>query len=129
MATHLAELVADNRRCGIVVVTLAEEMPAQEALELQEALAGRLGRPADLLVVNGLYPPIPAELTGADRDDERVRLLQTRRAVNDRELARLCAAWRGPVVELPLLPFDRGSQLIVELRDRLAAADRAEGSL
>ncbi len=122
MAARLAELAADERRCGIVVVTLAEEMPAQEALELQEALAARLGRPADLLVVNGLYPPLPAGWPAAARDDDAVRLWRTRRSVNDRELGRLRASWRGPVLELPLLPFDRGSQLVAGLRDRLAGA-------
>jgi anion-transporting ArsA/GET3 family ATPase len=120
MAARLAGLVADSRRCGIVAVTLAEEMPAQEALELQQTLFERVGRPADLLLVNGLYPPLPA---GAESNGAAwVDLWRTRRSVNERELARLRAAWRGPVVELPLLPFDRGSALIAALREHLGAA-------
>ena len=122
MATHLTELVADERRCGIVVVTLAEEMPAQEALELQETLVARLGRPPDLLVVNGLYPPLTEGVAVAARDRAGVELWRTRRSVNERELARLRAAWTGPAIELPLLPFDRGGQLIAALRDHLDGA-------
>ena len=43
MAARLSGLVADPARCAIVVVTQAEEMPAQEALELQDTLVARLG--------------------------------------------------------------------------------------
>ncbi len=122
MAAHLADLVADHRRCGIVVVTLAEEMPAQEALELHETLVSRLGRPPDLLVVNGLYPHLPGDPAVTRGDRAPVRLWRTRRSVNDRELARLRAAWSGPVLELPLLPFDRGGELVAALRARLGEA-------
>jgi anion-transporting ArsA/GET3 family ATPase len=121
MAGYLAELVADERRCGIVVVTLAEEMPVQEALELQESLVARLGRPADLLVVNGLYPPLPGAGAGMP-EPEWFDLWRTRRAGNERELTRLRGGWPGPLIELPMLPFDRGGELVAALRDRLAAA-------
>jgi hypothetical protein len=43
----------------VVVVTLAEEMPVQEALELREGLREKKGADPDLLIVNGLYPPLP----------------------------------------------------------------------
>jgi Mrp family chromosome partitioning ATPase len=59
MAADLAALIADPARCGVVVVTQAEEMPVEEALELAAALVARIGRPPELLVVNGLYPPAP----------------------------------------------------------------------
>jgi anion-transporting ArsA/GET3 family ATPase len=121
MATRLSGLVADPARCAIVVVTQAEEMPAQEALELQDTLASRLGRGADLLVVNGLFPPLPAA-RAARADTPELALWRTRRLVNDRELARLRVRWVGETVELPLLPFDRGPDLVAELRTRLEAS-------
>jgi anion-transporting ArsA/GET3 family ATPase len=126
MAARLAQLVADEGRCGIVAVTLAEEMPTQEALELQDELVERVGRPADLLLVNELYPPLPADVRGVD-PPAWLELWRTRRSVNERELARLRGAWRGPVVELPLLPFDRGPALIAALREHLLAAAREDG--
>jgi len=64
LAGELATFVADPERCGIVVVTQAEEMPVEEALELRQALASQLGRQPELLVVNGLFPPLPPGLDG-----------------------------------------------------------------
>ncbi|HYL04661.1 MAG TPA: ArsA family ATPase [Thermoanaerobaculia bacterium] len=62
LAGELAAFVADPERCGIVVVTQAEEMPVEEALELRAALASQLGREPELLIVNGLFPPLPGGL-------------------------------------------------------------------
>ena len=121
MAARLSSLVADVARCAIVVVTQAEEMPAQEALELQETLATRLGRVADLLVVNGLFPPFPASLADAV-GTPGTNLWRTRRRVNDREIARLRERWRGEVIELPLLPFERGPELVDKLSRRVEDA-------
>ena len=127
MATRLSRLVADPACCAIVVVTQAEEMPAQEALELQETLVARLGRHADVLVVNGLFPPFPETRADAAGTPE-IELWRNQRLVNERELARLRSRWLGATVELPLLPFDRGTHLIAELRVRLEAALTSGGS-
>ena len=125
LGRQLAELVADAGQCGVVVVTAAEEMPVQEALELRELVTGRLGREPELLVINGLYPPAPP-LGGGGGDpgdaDPALELWRRRRALNEAELARLAAGWPGPRVELPLLPIDRGPELIAALAERLAAA-------
>jgi anion-transporting ArsA/GET3 family ATPase len=119
LGRQLAELVADRERCGVVVVTAAEEMPVQEALELRATMAARLGREPELLVVNGLYPPAPP----AEEDDvPAAELWRRRRALNEAELARLRAGWPGPRVELPLLPIDRGPELIAALAARLRIA-------
>jgi len=115
MAAELAAYLADGSRCGVMLTTLAEEMPVQETLELIERLrAGQDLRP-DLVVVNGMYP----ELCGADRGPG---LWQARRLLNEAELARLTAAWDGPLAELPLLPLDRGPALVAALAPLLAAA-------
>jgi anion-transporting ArsA/GET3 family ATPase len=110
MAGDLATLIADPERCGIVVVTQAEEMPVEEALELRAALRDRVRREPELLVVNGLYPPEPPASTGPE--NELVSLWRRRRKLNDRELARLKASWPGPRIELPQLPLDRGLALL-----------------
>ena len=124
IAAGIAELVGDPERSAVAVVTQAEEMPVQEALELRRMMAEQLDRRPDLLVVNGLYPPLPDEqrdaaaggvLAGAPA--ELVDLWRRRRAVNLRELARLSAEWPsgGGRIELPLLPVPRGPELVAAL--------------
>jgi len=123
MATELVALVDDPLRTGVVIAAAAEEMPMQEAIESLERLRSELGRPPDAVVVNGLYPAFPS----ADpAPDAAGRLWRDRRAVNDRELARLAAAWQGPRPELPLLALESGPGLVAELASRLA--DSAGGA-
>ncbi|HTS88162.1 MAG TPA: ArsA-related P-loop ATPase [Gemmatimonadales bacterium] len=124
MAQDLAGLIADPRRCGVVLTTLAEEMPVQELVELVTLLRERMGRPPELVVANALYPPFPANAP-APRSGaltETLALWEQRRAVNERELARLGQAWKGPLVELPLLPVDRGPMLLAQVADALGEA-------
>lgn len=121
MGGDLASLIADPERCGIVVVTQAEEMPVEEALELRQALQQRVGRDAELLVVNGLYPPAPPADPAAS-ENELVSLWRRRRQLQERELARLHASWPGPCIELPQLPLDRGPALLGALGRCFAAA-------
>lgn len=112
MGRELAGLIADPERSGIVAVTLAEEMPVQEVLELREALRAQVSREPEALVVNGLYPPIP---TGAGHH-ALVPLWRQRRLLNEHELDRLRRVWGGSWIELPQLPLDRGPALIDTLR-------------
>jgi len=112
MGAELARFIADAESCGILVATAAEEMPVQEALELIASLARRLDRRPEALLVNAVYPEVgETEAAG----DPAVELWIRRRRVNERQLARLTDSWRGPCLELPFLPLDRG----VELSDRL----------
>ncbi|HEX6863123.1 MAG TPA: hypothetical protein VF414_09930, partial [Thermoanaerobaculia bacterium] len=100
---------------GIVVVTQAEEMPVQEAIELRQSLRERVQRDPEALIVNGLYPPAPPE----GHDDPLVSLWRRRRKLNEEEMARLTADWEGPRLELPLLAMDRGPHLIKALQSCL----------
>ena len=118
---EVAELIADTERSAMVVVTLAEEMPVTEALELRGELATRLDRSPELLVVNQLLPAGPPRPKAGESD--AARLWRRRRRLQDREVARLAAAWDGERWELPLLPIDRGPELI----EALAAAAVGEG--
>ncbi|HTQ79609.1 MAG TPA: ArsA-related P-loop ATPase [Thermoanaerobaculia bacterium] len=118
MAAELAGWLADPGRSGVVVVTLAEEMPVEEALELVDTLTERFGRGPELLVVNGLYPELGA---AASEASPLVDLWRRRRELNDRELLNLKSRWAGPRVELPQLPLDRGPALIQALETALQA--------
>jgi anion-transporting ArsA/GET3 family ATPase len=115
MAGELAVWMADPGRSGVVIVTQAEEMPVEEALELVDTLGEKFGRAPELLVVNGLYPPLPAAAEGAP-DAPEIDLWRRRRALNERELAHLKAHWPGLRAELPQLPLDRGPALIEALK-------------
>lgn len=121
MAQELAALIADAERCAVVIVTLAEEMAVQEAIELIALLRQRVARRADLVAVNGLYPPLPDPPPAAPPGAAgAMELWAARRAANERELARLGAAWKGTRVELPLVPIERGPALVAALRSLLA---------
>ncbi len=118
IAERIAARVGDPARSGVVVVSQAEEMPVEEALDLQRLLAEHLDRRADLLVINSLYPPLPA---GEEGEPPAPELWRRRRAVNLRELERLAVAWDGARLGLPLLPVARGPELVAALGRCLAA--------
>jgi anion-transporting ArsA/GET3 family ATPase len=111
LAGEVADLVRDPARCGLVVVTVAEEMPVQESLELRSELAERVRRAPDALVVNQLLPPWDGNARGPE---EARALWRSRRAVQDGELARLAAAWVGRMLEVPLLACPPGPSLVEE---------------
>lgn len=119
MAVEIASFLADHQRFGSIVVTTAEEMPVQEALELLEAMSMRLDRRPELVVVNAVYPPAPKPRRN---DDDATRLWIRRRQINDTELARLATGWDGPTVEIPIEPIDTGPVLVGVVGEHLANA-------
>jgi anion-transporting ArsA/GET3 family ATPase len=118
MARELAEFVGDALKCGVIVATQAEEMPVQEAIELIEALDERMSRTPELVMINSLYPESDVD-AGVAAGDPLLSLWLKRRDVNDRELARLGSVWKGPRLDLPLLPLDRGPDLVAALDERI----------
>ena len=123
LAGEVADMVRDPDQVAVVIGTTAEEMPVQEALELIAGLRERLGRPPELLVVNGLYPSFPRHAGHVAAGAKAVLTLwRQRREVNERELGRLSSAWSGPRVDLPLLALERGPALVTALGDRLVSA-------
>jgi anion-transporting ArsA/GET3 family ATPase len=118
LAGAVADLVRDAGRCGVVVVTLAEEMAIQESLELRAELAGRVNRVPDALVVNQLLPPYDRRARGPE---EARALWRDRRAVQDAELVRVAAGWTGPIHEVPLLACPPGPALVAGCAARLDA--------
>ena len=51
-------LFRDPKECGVVLVTLPEEMPTTETIELPRALTKELGLHVARVVVNGVVPPL-----------------------------------------------------------------------
>jgi anion-transporting ArsA/GET3 family ATPase len=59
------QLFRDPARCGVVVVSMPEDMPTTETIELTHALRHELGLPVARLVVNGMHAPL---FTAAERE-------------------------------------------------------------
>ena len=112
------KLFQDPARCGVILVTLPEEMPTTETLELATALTGELHLPIARVVVNGVLPPLfskdergallAARLgddpVGADAAIAAGQARSTRENVQAESLARLAGALSHvPTSFLPLL--------------------------
>ncbi len=119
-AHSVQAMLRDTERTALVLATLAEEMPANEARELQAKLGGLMGLQVQHLVVNQLYPDrfadgspqarvlaalngaatLPPHLTALAAHGE---LARSRRQLNERYLAQLTAQVQAPQIHLPLL--------------------------
>jgi len=142
------DLLSDAERAALVIATLAEELPAREAVELARAAKHTLGIPLGPLIVNALPsdrlsdPDVAGVLDKllADGDlraagapvkegdglDGALRVatsLRTRRATADQVLATLRADPGLPMICLPRLhTADLGASEIARLATLLAAA-------
>ncbi len=65
-ATDVAELLTDPARCQVVLVTLAEEMPVNEAIEAAYALEDRIGIALGPVIVNACDPGTAPALSAHD---------------------------------------------------------------
>jgi Mrp family chromosome partitioning ATPase len=63
-ARDVLELLEDHRRCQVMLVTIPEETPVNEAVETAFSLEDRVGVGLGPIVVNGVVPDIP----GLDAD-------------------------------------------------------------
>jgi anion-transporting ArsA/GET3 family ATPase len=112
-AFKIRDLLADPERTGYVAVSLAEEMPVNETLELERRLPAAVGPSLEAIVVNGMWPErfsaadastLRASLDG--RPAVRAALTSYERARGQRShLRRLRRATAARVVTLPYL-FD-----------------------
>ncbi|MBN2054779.1 P-loop NTPase [bacterium] len=57
-AQRIRDLLQDSQRCGILLVTLAEEMPVSEAIEFHERAVEKLRYPILGILVNAIYPNV-----------------------------------------------------------------------
>lgn len=104
---------------GLVLVTLAEELPVTETLEAAEAIGAVLDKAPEAWIANAIYPALPE---GFQAQEPVAKLWRDRRAVNERELARLARAVGDDVVTLPLMPIHEGKRLVEELAVRIGEA-------
>jgi anion-transporting ArsA/GET3 family ATPase len=100
------ELFQDPAHCAVVLVTLPEEMPTTETIELAHALRDELKLPIGKIVVNGVLPPLfskaeRATLERTDPEGDPVLLAGRSRAVREDVQA---AALARLAKELPVSP-------------------------
>ncbi len=102
-AARIRALLEDPQQTVMHIVTLAEEMPAEETEQLHEAIVEQVGLPLGLLIVDRLYPPTLGSrerdlLSGATSERSEACLkdlrdvlgfMARRREQQDRYLARL----------------------------------------
>jgi arsenite/tail-anchored protein-transporting ATPase len=119
-ATEVAAMLADPTRAQVVLVTLPEATPVNEAVETAQALTERIGVQLAPVVVNavdaGAALPADAASEGSPMR-AAAEFRNSRRALHATERAHLAEALALPQLALPLVP---GSVLDAEAIDRLA---------
>jgi len=124
----------DPAQSGVVVVTLPEEMPVNESLELCAALRDELTLPLAAIIANQVVPPIfaeaertaLAELEEPAAADAASSALAAgiRRAAREKvqaESLRRLASLGAPLLHLPFLPEGAGSaSALSKLTDALS---------
>lgn len=142
-AEKIRALLTDPKRSGYVAVTLAEETPVNETIELEAAVRRAVGARLDAVIVNRIRPDLftdqdaesirralagtpegstRAALQAALRDYERAR-------AQWQQLKRLEAGTRARVTELPYLPDATGADAYRRLGTALSrATDRPAGA-
>lgn len=137
-AQGVQEMLADPRRCQVLLVTIPEETPVNETVETAGALQDKVGVALAAVVVNGLYPM----LDGLDADPEKVanaqavHLLdgegdvlraaatfrQRRQELQQEQMARLTEGLALPRIVLPaIFKVDLGIADLDTLAEALAA--------
>lgn len=121
-ADRAIEMFRNPRESGIVMVTLAEDMPAQETIELSEKLHNDLGYAVAGVVVNSILPELftsteralvegLAAHVGASspllEGARAARARSLRERVQAASLALIESKLTGPFIELPHLISDR----------------------
>ena len=142
-ARAIIELLRDPARAALVIVTLAEDLPAREASELAAQARGPLAIPLGPLVVNALAtdalstPAVDSVLTawsmqqrggGATTGDARLRAtlrmaagVRAHREAAERVLEGLKRDPGLPMITLPRIPTaEIGPAIIAELTPHLA---------
>jgi anion-transporting ArsA/GET3 family ATPase len=118
-AERAMALLQDPRTCAVVLVTLPEEMPTTETIELARALA-HLGLPIGRVVVNAVLPPLFSKeeravlegiapfqaRTPGDAAIAAARDRATRERVQAESLERLSREMTTEAIFLPLLMED-----------------------
>ncbi len=129
------KMFQDPAEAGVVVVTLPEDMPTNETIELIDVLDKELMLPVASLVINAVIEPMFSDqertLLLADRELDRNRAgdeaiaCGIRRSIRERVQAQSLARLRAldaPQVELPLVRTDPDSPAVIrELAERFGS--------
>ena len=133
-AEEVLELLTDPARCQVLLVTLPEETPVNEAVETAARLRERVGVHIGGIVVNGLYPAVSGldsaaallEDVPADEAEALLAAATFRRArheLQQEQLGRLAENLDLPQLHLPFLfSPELGPPEIDELAAALAKA-------
>lgn len=125
-ARQVQSLLLDSERTAVVMVTMAEDMPSNEAIELSAQLREHLNLQPSRLIINQLYSDRFPEgsvqsqvldaLEGEELDEElaavRAHAIQcrARRQLNEGYLRRLSDTIKVPQIHLPRLFVPKLSQ-------------------
>ncbi|HET9993018.1 MAG TPA: ArsA-related P-loop ATPase [Kofleriaceae bacterium] len=118
-ARSIKQLLTDPQRTCAIIVTLAEEMPVNEAIELEQKLTA-IGIVPQHVICNQVYPehfpagsPVTKVLDALVGDPAlpsplrevatHSQLSRDRRSLNARYLAELRARAKAPVIEVPII--------------------------
>ena len=108
-AADVVEMLSDPARCQVVLVTLPEETPVNEAVDTAFAIEDRVGVRLGPIVVNGCYPELAltaasATAAAAHADAQLIDVF-----VSDQEASDLAAAaaFRAERTEIQLAQADR----------------------
>lgn len=104
-ATDVAAMLADGDRCQVMIVTLPEETPVNEAAETAYALEETVGVKLAPLVINGIISPI-AGLDAATTNETLSAAADFRRgriAEQQTHIGRLAVALPLPTLTLPFI--------------------------
>jgi len=145
-ARDVMEMLTDEERCSVVLVTLPEETPVNELIDTAYSLEDRVGVKLGPVIVNGLYPPragmdvdpvVAAERAGvvlmrgeADALRDAARFRAARVALQDDQVARLSERLPLPQLHLPFLfTTDLSTNDVHALGDAALNAISAIGSM
>ena len=121
-AAEVAEMMTDPARCQVVLVTLPETTPVNEAVETAYALEDRVGIQLGPLVVNGVDQGGVLSVADAERGTAlqmAAEFRNARRSLHAAECERLAHALALRQLQLPLIA---GSQLVADNIETLADA-------
>lgn len=128
-ATEVIELLGDPARCQVMLVTIPEETPVNEAADTAFHLEDRAGVQLAPIVVNGFWPHLEladgAGMGGSepgradlDRVSRAAEFRRQRQRLQDEQVARLADMLPLPQIRLPFLfSTELGPQDLAELAD------------
>jgi len=114
-ARKMRDLITDPSRTAFHIVTLPEELPVEEAVELDRLRAETLSVPPGVCIVNRVWPDVVSDeewnaieaplqaAAGLEGCADAVDWMRTRRQGQARLLERVRAEMSVPVLELPFV--------------------------